>query len=79
MSGLKNTVKRTWNTHLGKGFKTDSERQQQKQMKRQGRLNKIYQSAEMPDPEDELRSARRRAAGRRGSRASTILTDDTLG
>ena len=79
MSSLKNTGKRMFNLQYGRGFKTNDEIRAERKMKRQNALNKIYQSAEMPDPEEELRKGRKKAAGRMGSRASTVLTDDTLG
>lgn len=80
MSGLKNTGKRLWNLGRGKSYKTNKEIRQEKQMKRQQALDKVYQGAEMPDPEDLRRQERRKAARRRGSRVETILTDeDTLG
>jgi transposase len=80
MSGLENTGKRFVNASLGRGYKTNEERRQEKRMKRQAALDKIYTGAEMPDPEAERRKGRKKAAMRRGSRASTILTDrETLG
>jgi hypothetical protein len=79
MSGLKNTGKRLWNVGRGKGYKTNKEIRQEKQMKRQQSLDKIYQGAEMPDPEQLRRTERRKAAKRRGSRVETVLTEDQLG
>ncbi len=81
MSGLKNTVKRVVNASLGKGYKTNREIRQEKAMKRQQALDKIYEGAEMPDEQELRRKARRKAATKRGSRVSTVLTDqeDTLG
>ncbi|KPK74227.1 MAG: hypothetical protein AMJ84_00115 [Acidithiobacillales bacterium SM23_46] len=81
MSGLKNTGKRLVNFSLGKGYKTNKERRMEKEAKQQAALDKIYQSAEMPDDEYIRRNERRKAAKRRGSRTSNILTeaDETLG
>lgn len=82
MSGLKNTVQRFANASMFKGFKSNSELRQEKRHKRQVALDKIYSSAEMPDPEELRRKERRKAAGKRGSRVKNILTDDdreTLG
>lgn len=74
------TVRRFANAVTGKGWKTDKERRQSKAARRQKQLDKIYSGAEMPDPEEIQRTERRKQAQRRGSRASTILTDrETLG
>ncbi len=45
----------------------------------QTRLDKIYSSAQFPDEEEIKRNERRKAAKRRGSRADTVLTEETLG
>lgn len=80
MSGLKNTVKRTVNVSLGRGYMTNEERRQKKAAQRQAGLDKIYASAEMPDEEVIRRNERRKAAARRGSRQRNVLTDgDMLG
>ena len=81
MSGLKNTVKRLANASMGKGYKTNSEIRQERKMKRQQALDKIYEGAEMPDEQELKRRARRKAAGQKGSRVSTVLTEqeDSLG
>lgn len=80
MSGLKNTVKRAANASLGRGYKTNRERREGKAAKEQARLDAIYSGAELPDEELIRRNERRKAAKRRGSRISTVLTDeDTLG
>ena len=80
MSGLKNTAKRLINASTGRGYKTNKERSQEKDAKRQAGVDKLYSSADMPDEELIKRNERRKAARRRGSRVSTILTDqDTLG
>ena len=76
MSGLKNTVKRFANASMGKGYKTNREIRQEAAMKRQESLNKIYQGAEMPDPEAIKRKQRREAAKKRGSRVRNVLTED---
>lgn len=80
MSGLKNTGKRLVNLGLGRGYQTDDERKAKRVAKEQNRLNTIYAGAEMPDEEVIRRNERRKAARRRGSRVSTVLTDEeTLG
>jgi hypothetical protein len=80
MSGLKNTVKRLANASMGRGYKTNKEIREERKMKRQQALDKIYEGAEMPDEQELRRKARRKAAGQRGSRVSTVLTEeDTLG
>lgn len=80
MSGLKNTVKRLANASMGKGYKTNREVREEKKMKRQQALDKIYEGAEMPDEKALRRAARRKAAATRGSRVENVLTgQDTLG
>jgi hypothetical protein len=80
MSGLKNTAKRLVNASTGKGYKTNSEIRAEKAAKRKSALDQLYAAAGQPDPQALKRAERRKAAGRRGSRVSTILTDEeTLG
>jgi len=80
MSGLKNTVKRLVNVSTGRGYKTNRERRAEKENKRQAAVDAVYSSALLPDEEEVRRNERRKQAKRRGSRASTVLTDqDTLG
>lgn len=80
MSGLKNTAKRMVNASVGRGYKTNRERRQEKEVKRQAALDSVYANALIPDEEEVRRNERRKQAKRRGSRASTQLTDqDTLG
>lgn len=81
MSGLENTVKRTVNFSLGRGYKTNRERRQEKAAKRQAARDEIYSDASIPDEEQIRRNDRRKAARRRGSRVRNVLTDDeeTLG
>lgn len=79
MSGLKNTWRRSGNFILGKGYTTKKERDRKKAAQRQAELDKVYQGAQIPDEEEIQRDERRKAAKRRGSRADTILTEDTLG
>lgn len=83
MGNLDNTWRRAKNFGLGRGYKTDKEKKQKKQAKRQAKKDKIFHSAEMPDEELIKRNERRKAAGRAGSRASTVLTgrseEDRLG
>lgn len=75
MSGLKNTAKRAVSFAKGKGYTTGAERQAKAEAAEQARLDAIYAGAELPDEEEVGREARRRQARRKGSRASTILTD----
>ena len=69
---------RNINTLSGRGWASDTELKRAKEAKKQKKLDKIYSSAEMPDEQDIRRKARRKAATRRGSRISTVLTE-TLG
>ena len=78
MSGLKNTVKRFANASMGKGYMTKEEKRAKDAAKRQGELDRIYSSADMPDDEIIRRNERRKAATRRRSRVRNVLTD-TLG
>ncbi len=79
MSGLKNTFKRMMSASKGSGYETHAE----SDVRRGGpkkRADVVYGGAALPDEDDLARMARRRQARRRGSRASTILTDqETLG
>ena len=79
MSGLKNTFKRIMSFSKGSGYETHTE----SDIRRGGpkkRADAIYGAAAIPDEDELARQARRRQARRRGSRASTILTDqETLG
>jgi hypothetical protein len=80
MGGLKNTVKRLHNFGTWKGYKTNSEIRAERAAKVQKKKDKMFLSAEIPDEEAIKRNERRKAAGRQGSRASTVLTDeDRLG
>lgn len=80
MSGLSNTVKRFANASRGKGYQTKDEKRAKDAAKEQARLDKIYAGADIPDEEQIARNERRKAARRRGSRVSTVLTDeDSLG
>ena len=80
MAGLKNTVKRFANASMGKGYQTKKEKRAKDAAKEQARLDKIYSGAQLPDEEEIARNERRKTAKRRGSRVSTVLTDeDTLG
>lgn len=80
MSGLKNTGKRLWNLGTGKGYKTNREIRMEKEAKVQAAKDKMFASAMVPDDEAIKRNERRKAARRRGSRASTVLTEnDRLG
>ena len=80
MAGLKNTVRRMANASLGKGYQTTVERREKKAVKKQSKLDEIYAGAQIPDEELIRRNERRKAAKRRGSRISTVLTDeDSLG
>jgi hypothetical protein len=75
MSGLKNTAKRMMSFSTGKGYSTKGERRAKAAAKEKGRLDAIYGGADLPDDEQLRRTARRKQAGVRGSRASTVLTD----
>lgn len=81
MSGLKNTVKRMANASLGRGYSTKKERDAKAAADRQSALDTIYAGANVvPDADQLRRQQRKKAAKRKGSRVSTILTDDeTLG
>ena len=80
MSGLKNTIKRGFSLSQGQGWTTSKERRAKREAKEQARLDKIYAGADLPDEEVIRRNERRKAAKRRGSRISTVLTDeDQLG
>ena len=80
MSGLKNTFRRLGNASMGKGYKTSGEAKREKAAKVQAGKDKIFSGAQLPDEEVIKRNERRKAATRRGSRVSTILTDeDSLG
>jgi hypothetical protein len=80
MSGLKSTVQRFVNASVGKGFKSNKERRMEREAKHQSALDRLYSAAHMPDEQELRREEGRKAARRRGSRASTILTDrETLG
>ena len=82
MAGLKNTMRRLGNAGRGKGYKTTDERHAEEAAARQAVKDKRYDEAagSMPDDEQIKRNERRKAAKRRGSRVSTVLTDnETLG
>lgn len=80
MSGLSNTRKRMFNFARGKGYKTGEERFAERDAKAQAKKDRMFASATVPDEEEVRRNERRKAARRRGSRVSTVLTDqDTLG
>ena len=79
MSGLKNTIKRLASAGLGQGYTTGRERRAKKAAKKQAALDKVYADAQIPDEEEIARNERRKAAKRRGSRVSNVLTEDTLG
>lgn len=80
MGGLANTGKRLWNMGSGKGYRTNTEIRLEKEAKIQGRKDKMFGSADIPDAEAIKRNERRKAAKRQGSRANTVLTEkDKLG
>ncbi len=77
---MSSMYKRTWNWSQGQGFATNKERHAIHAKKKQDKVDKVYAGAHMPDEEVIRRNERRKAAKRRGSRISTVLTDeDTLG
>ena len=69
---------RNVNAMGGEGWATNTELQRAEDAKRQKALDKMFAKPEFPDEEKIRRDARRKAATRRGSRVSTVLTD-TLG
>lgn len=75
MSGLRSTYKRILNFSKGKGYATGAERQAKAEAAEKSRLDAIYGAAQLPDEEAQRRKARRTQAGRAGSRAETVLTD----
>ncbi len=82
MSGLKNTVRRLTNVSRGRGYKTNKERRAEVTEDRENReagaqaiKDEMFSNAQMPDSDDIRRRNRREQAGRRGSRADTVLTD----
>lgn len=75
MSGLRNTYKRVMNTVKGRGYATGAERAAKHAAAEKSRLDAIYAGAQMPDEDEISRRAKRQQAGRRGSRAETVLTD----
>ena len=83
MAGLSNTFRRMANVSMGRGYKTSGERKRGEAAKaasaEQLRLDEMFAGGQMPDEDFLKRAARRKAAKRRGSRADTILTEDTLG
>lgn len=80
MGGLKNTFKRATNLGLGRGYKTNEERRQEKRGKITAAKNKMFASAQLPDEEEIRRVERRKSAKRRGSRAQTVMTErETMG
>ena len=80
MSGLNNTVRRLANVSRGKGYMTSGERKRKEAAAVQTKKDKMFAGATMPDEEEIARNERRKAAKRRGSRVSTVMTDDdTLG
>jgi hypothetical protein len=80
MSGVDKMVRRTVRWFGGHGFMTQGEKKQKDKAQWQDKQNKIFQGVPMPDPEELKREQRKKAAGRKGSRASTVLTNrDTLG
>ncbi len=86
MSGLVDTLRRGANFAVGKGYKTSGERKRSREARIQGvadarqiELDKVFASGQIPDEDDLKRRTRRIAAARRGSRANTVLTEDTLG
>lgn len=75
MSGLHNTYKRILNTVKGRGYATGAERQAKREGQEKGAMDAIFEGGDLPDLEEGKRRAKRKQAGRRGSRAETIMTD----
>ncbi len=76
MSKLGHTFQRAKNASMGKGYKTSKEKKKVKAGKKQSRVDKVYANAQIPDEEEIARNERRKSAKRRGSRVSTIMTND---
>lgn len=73
-------IRRAANASIGRGYMTSGEKKKYDEAKHKAKLDRMYQSAEMPDPDAIQRSQRQKAAKRRGSRVSNILTEqETLG
>ena len=86
MSGIKNTAQGFINASLGRGYHTNKSvsgyKRKGREKAAQIEKDEIFASAagDIPDPEEIKLENRRKAARRKGSRASTILTkDETLG
>ncbi len=80
MAGLKNTYDRVLRFSKGKGYKTFAESTAEIQAEEQAKKDELFAGAQMPDEEHIKRNERRKSAKRRGSRISTVLTnDDSLG
>ena len=80
MSGLQNTFKRGFAFSQGQGYRTSQERHAKRTAQQKAVKDEIYANAQMPDEEQVKRNERRKSARRRGSRVSTVLTEqDTLG
>ncbi len=80
MAGMKNTIRRMSSASMGHGYRTADERRAAQKQRDKTKLDKVYSSAQIPDEEEIARNERRKAARRRGSRVSNVLTeDDTLG
>ena len=78
MSGIKNTIQKFVNASTGKGFKTNEQvRRPKRQAEAIAKRDAMFAGADMPDEEFIRRNERRKAAKRRGSRVSNVLTDDT--
>ncbi len=76
---MSNAYKRVFHWSQGQGFATNKERKAKQEAKRQAKVDEVYAGAHMPDEEEIARNERRKSARRRGSRVSTVLTEDTLG
>lgn len=48
----------------------------EKRARKKRRRDRVYQNAQVPDPEAIRMAERRRQAAARGSRANTVLTED---
>jgi len=80
LSGLKRFMNKAENFGGGRGFVTDKNLQAAAQGKRDRAQDAIFANAQMPDDAALKKAQRTKAASRRGSRVSSVLTDqDKLG
>lgn len=78
MSGLKNTLRRAGNFAASGEYVTSADTRKKQAAAERSAKNKLFARPAAPDEESLKGINRRKAAGRRGSRIETVLTD-TLG